>query len=91
MADWFKARRLDRVVAAVKSSPLLKLFLGGGPAFEELSPAVSRRLYKLFRPEIEKLEEMLHRDLSAWKSPSSRLEESLSLGAAAAAQIGRRA
>jgi hypothetical protein len=81
MADWFKARRLDRVVAAVKSSPLLKLFLGGGPAFEELSPAVALRLYELFRPEVERLEEMLHRDLSAWKSPFSGLAESLNLTA----------
>jgi hypothetical protein len=81
MADWFKARRLDRVVAAVKSSSLVKLFLGGGPAFEELSPAVTLRLYELFRPEVERLEEMLHRDLSAWKSPLAGLEESLSLAA----------
>jgi hypothetical protein len=82
MADWFKARRLDRVVAAVKSSPLLKLFLGGGPAFEELPPAVALRLYELFRPEVERLEEMLQRDLSAWKSPLSALEESFNLAAA---------
>jgi len=82
MADWCKARRLDRVVAAVKSSPLLKLFLGGGPAFEELSPALSLKLYELFRPEVEKLEAILNRDLSAWKSPPGcRLEESFSLTA----------
>jgi hypothetical protein len=84
MADWFKARRLGGVVAAVKSSPLLKLFLGGGPAFEELPPTVALKLYELFRPEVEKLEEMLNRDLSAWKSPVSDLEEDLSLAETAA-------
>src|SRR5206468_5156584 len=29
IADWFKARRLDHLVAAVKRSPLKKYFLGG--------------------------------------------------------------
>jgi hypothetical protein len=69
LADWCKARRLDRVVAAVKKSPLLKLFLGGGPAFSQLSPEFSTKLYAMFRPEVESLEEILDRDLSAWKTP----------------------
>jgi hypothetical protein len=68
MAEWCKSRRLDRVVAVVKSSPLIKLFLGGGPAFAELSREVSIRLYEHFRPEVEELEATLNRDLSAWKS-----------------------
>lgn len=68
MAEWFKARRLDAVVAAVKSSPLIKLFLGGGPAFSELSREVRFRLHERFLPEVEELEALLHRDLSAWKS-----------------------
>ncbi len=73
MADWFKARRLDRVVAAVKQSPLMKLFLGGGPAFSDLSRDVSFQLYEHFRPEVEELETMLNRDLSAWKPVSDRV------------------
>ena len=68
LADQLKARRLDFIVARVKSSGLLKLFLGGGPAFAELSLAVSLGLYELFRPEVEELEAMLNRDLSSWKS-----------------------
>ena len=68
MAEWCKSRRLDRVVAVVKSSPLIKLFLGGGPAFADPSREVSLRLYEHFRPEVEELEATLNRDLSAWKS-----------------------
>jgi hypothetical protein len=68
LADWFKARRLDRVVAAVRNSPLRRLFLGGGPPFAELPLEIVSGLYDLFRPEVEKLETMLNRDLSAWKS-----------------------
>jgi hypothetical protein len=68
MAEWFKARRLDKVVVAVKKSPLIKLFLGGGPAFAALSRDVSHNLYEHFLPEVEELESLLHRDLSAWKA-----------------------
>jgi hypothetical protein len=67
MADWFKAQRLDRVVAAVKTSPLIRLFLGGGPPFSEMSEEALRSLYELFRPEVEQLEKILNRNLATWK------------------------
>ncbi len=48
IAEWFKAQRLGKVVMAVKKSPMIKLFLGGGPAFTEVSreglPALVRSL-----------------------------------------------
>lgn len=68
LADWFKARRLDRVVAMVRNSPIKKLFLGGGSPFSELSAEVGEKLCDAFRPDIEALEGMINRDLSAWKS-----------------------
>jgi sulfotransferase family protein len=67
IADWFKARRFDRLVAAVRNSPLRSLVLGGGPRFGELPPGVAVRLYDLFRSEVEELEALLSRDFSAWK------------------------
>jgi hypothetical protein len=70
LADWSRARRLDTVVAKAKNLGFMKLFLGGGPAFSELSPSETSKLYELFRPEVEKLEAMLNRDLSAWKQPA---------------------
>ena len=68
MADWFKARKFDKLVATVRDSPLRKLFLGGGPPFADLPPEIADELYKLFRSEVEELETILNRDLSAWKS-----------------------
>jgi hypothetical protein len=68
LAEWLKTRKLDRVVMRVKQSPLIKLFLGGGSAFEKLSPEVKARVRELLRTEVEELEAMLDRDLSAWKS-----------------------
>jgi hypothetical protein len=67
LAEWLKARRLDSMVATAKRVGASKLFVGGGPAFEELTPSQRVRLRRIFRPEVEALEEMLNRDFSEWK------------------------
>jgi hypothetical protein len=67
MADWFKAVRLDRVVAAAKRKYLLKFFLRSGSRFDALSADREEKLYELFRPEVEELEAMLNRDFANWK------------------------
>jgi hypothetical protein len=68
MSEWFKARRFDGLVASIRKSPLRRLFLGGGAAFNELSIEVASAVCDLFRPEIEELESILNRDFSSWKS-----------------------
>jgi hypothetical protein len=67
-ANWFKAVRLDRVLAAAKRQYLLNLFLRSGSRFESLPPDRATWLYELFRPEVEELESMLNRDFTGWKS-----------------------
>src|SRR5581483_7480972 len=84
ISDWFKARRLHRIVDAVKGSPAIKLFLGGGPAFAEISRDLLLRLYELFRPEVEELEGLLNRDFSAWKSAHARVVAMAAKGSAIA-------
>jgi hypothetical protein len=56
------------VVAGVRNSALIRLFIGGGSPFKELSQDVLHRLAKVFRPEVDELETILGRDLSAWKT-----------------------
>ena len=73
LADWFKAHRFDRLVAAAKRSPLNSWFLGGGANFAEMSPQVVSNLYEQCRPEVEELENMLGRDLGGWKYLESRM------------------
>ena len=68
LAARLRAWRFDRVVASVKKSPLCGLVLGGGTAFCDLPAEAATKVYELFRPEIEELEAILNRDLSAWKS-----------------------
>jgi len=67
LADWFKAERMDRLVAVAKRRALLNVLLRGGSKFETLSPELAGKIYELFRPEIERLEGMLKRDLAAWR------------------------
>ena len=67
VADWLKARRFGHFVSAVKKSPISKFFLGGGLAFSGISREVSITLQELFQEEVEELESMVQRDLSAWK------------------------
>jgi Sulfotransferase domain len=68
MANWLKARRMDSFVSAVKRTPLMKLFLGGGAAFADLPREITDRLYQQFRPDVEALEKVFNRDLSSWKN-----------------------
>jgi hypothetical protein len=57
VADWFKARRLDPLVAAFKRSRFRKLVLGGGPPFPPMPAATLAQLEEKFRPEVDELEE----------------------------------
>ncbi|MHB1936392.1 MAG: sulfotransferase family protein [Acidobacteriaceae bacterium] len=67
MADWCKARKLDNVVAGVRNSRLVQLFLGGGPPFPEIPQRTLDEISALLLPEIEALEANLGCDLSHWK------------------------
>ena len=73
LADWLKAHHLDRIVAMAKRSPIRTWFLGGGAGFEEMRPDLVSSLYERFRPEVEKLENLLGRDLGAWKYEEARM------------------
>jgi hypothetical protein len=73
VADWCKAHHLDRIVTLAKRSPLKRWFLGGGESFSEMNPRLVGELYERFRPEVEKLENILGRDLSGWKCEDGRL------------------
>ncbi len=71
-AEWLKSHRLDHLVGAFKRSALRNLVLGGGKPFAQLPANLMTQLYEKFRPEVEELEAMLHRDFSAWKLQEPR-------------------
>jgi hypothetical protein len=66
-ADWCKSRRLDHLVATVRDSSLIKLFLGGGESLPQLPSEAIHGLAELFRPEVEALESHIGRSLEHWK------------------------
>lgn len=69
MADWCKARKLDNIVASVRNSNLIRLFLGGGAPFPEIPVQTMRKVWEISLGEIDELEAILGRDLSHWKTP----------------------
>lgn len=66
-AEWCKARGFDRFVASMRTTAVMKLFLGGGAPFPEISSMAVRKLSQIFLPEVEELEALLDRDLTHWK------------------------
>jgi hypothetical protein len=69
-ADWLKARHLGGVVESVKRSRLMGLFVGGSNRIPPLPKDLVGELRARFRGEIDELEKLVSRDLSAWKSMS---------------------
>lgn len=65
---WLNAHRFYRLTALWHRSRLWNLCFGGGPPFAEIDPQTDRELRAYFRLEIESLEKLLQRDLSAWKA-----------------------
>ena len=67
--DRLQKRGFYSVVNVLKRPALRNFLFSGGPAFEPLRPETDARLREFFRPEVEALEDLLGRDLSAWKFP----------------------
>lgn len=66
---WLGSRRMYRTRRLLTKAGVWRFCFGGGAAFPPLDPAVSWRLRELLRPQVEQLESLLERDLSAWKNP----------------------
>ncbi len=67
LRDWLKAREAYRTINLIGRAGLWRYCFEGGDEFAPLAPAVEARLRDRFRPEVEALEALIGRDLSAWK------------------------
>jgi hypothetical protein len=72
---WLWSRRADPVVRALDRLGVWRLIQESQKDFEPLGPELDARFRRLFLPEVEALEELLGRDLSAWKTQSSRRDQ----------------
>jgi hypothetical protein len=64
-----KSMGADGLVQRLERMGLWRFCFGGGGPFAPLAPQAEARLRRFFTPEVEALEELLGRDLSAWKPP----------------------
>jgi hypothetical protein len=67
LADWCKARELDRLVAAAKRSPLKTLLLGGSSRLPAAPPELLAKVQATLLPEIEFAESIFGTALPSWR------------------------
>jgi hypothetical protein len=65
--DWLRRRRAYRLDRVLEQVGLWGFCFDGGEAFPPLERELQQRLRKRFLPEVEALEQLIGRDLSAWK------------------------
>ena len=66
--DWMRLHRWHRTVDLLERAGVWRFSFGGGEHFGALDADVDARLREHFREEIEALERLTGRDLSAWKT-----------------------
>jgi len=64
---WLDSRQLYHARRFLESVGVWRLYCEGGERFPPLSRRVETDLRDLLKPEVEALELLLHRNLSAWK------------------------
>lgn len=70
LKKFLKVHHLCRVRGAIERAGIFRFCQGGGAEFpKELNPALGAELRREFLADIEALESLLQRDLSAWKRP----------------------
>ena len=67
--DWMRTHRWHRVLSALERAGVWRFCFGGGEPFLPPDAETEARMREHFRPEVEALEQMTGRDLSAWKRP----------------------
>ena len=73
LRDWLKSREAYGTINLLGRAGLWRYCFEGGEEFAPLSPEVEARLRERFRPSVEALEDLIGRDLSAWKNPRSQI------------------
>jgi Sulfotransferase domain len=70
--DWMLMHRWNGALRMLEALGVWRFAFGGGEVFGDIDPEIDARLREQFRPEVEALETMLGRDLSAWKRPRAK-------------------
>src|SRR5262249_51772332 len=65
--DWLRRRRAYWLDRLLDQAGIWEFCFDGGERFPALEPELEKRLKQRFLPEVEALERLIERDLSAWK------------------------
>ncbi len=71
---WLQEHHANWASELLERAGLWRFCAGGGEAFPPLEPEVEMRLREYFLPEVEAVEQLTNRDLSAWKPAGRRSE-----------------
>lgn len=71
LMDWLEERQAYVVINGLESAGVWRWCFGGGTKFGPIDPKLEAHLIELLLPDIEALEKMLGRDLTAWKGRSA--------------------
>ncbi len=74
LRTWLGSHRLYRTTQFLDQIGVWQLCFGGGEVFPPLDSVAESRLRSRLRPEVEKLEILLQRDLSPWKGRAAYLK-----------------
>ena len=67
---WLKSHRVERTVDLLRRKGFWRFCFEGGREFEPLAADAEARIREFFTPEVQALEKICRRDLSAWKMPT---------------------
>ncbi|MGH7781266.1 MAG: sulfotransferase domain-containing protein [Candidatus Binataceae bacterium] len=70
MMYWLEERQAYALLNLLERAGVWRWTFGGGEKFGPIDPKIDAHLREMFLPEIEALEKMIGRDLSAWKTPA---------------------
>ena len=70
---WLNRNRFHRVYKVFRNSAVWRWCVESGDRFQPPSAEVDAAVRERYRPEIELLEQLIGRDLSAWKTPRGRV------------------
>lgn len=69
LMGWLHDHRYHRLANSFRQSALWHFCAERGEPFQPVDSEVETRLREYFRPEVEQVEQIIGRDLSAWKTP----------------------
>jgi hypothetical protein len=72
LQHWLQRHHAHRVIANLRWAGFWRFCFSGGEKFRSLEPEVEAQLREYFLPEVEAVEELTGRDLTAWKPMRNR-------------------